>query len=122
VQWAPRRVTKGTEVAGVAIPAGARVLIMLGAANRDEDAFGAPSVFAPERENVSSQVAFGLGPHFCLGAPLARLESRIAFNVLFDRLADIRLVKGQALDHSPSAQFRGLNHLFVDIERFPAHE
>ncbi|HVE26484.1 MAG TPA: cytochrome P450, partial [Sporichthya sp.] len=62
--------------------------------------------------------AFGLGPHFCLGAPLARLEATIALGALLRRLSGISLVP-QAFDHAASAQFRGLNHLYV---RFAARE
>ncbi|MEE4596038.1 cytochrome P450 [Streptomyces sp. DSM 41524] len=116
VQWAPRRATRDTSIGGVAIPAGARVLIMLGAANRDESEFAEADEFAPERANVHSNIAFGVGPHFCLGAPLARLEARIAFETFLTRVRDIQLVPGQKLDHAPSAQFRGLNELLIDID------
>ncbi|WP_345412921.1 cytochrome P450 [Pseudonocardia xishanensis] len=115
VQWAPRRVTKDTVVGGVAIPQGSRVLIMLGAANRDGDAFREPDRFDPTREKVAGQIAFGVGPHFCLGAPLARLEARIAFETFLSRVPSVSLVPGQDLTHAPSAQFRGLTELLVEI-------
>lgn len=116
VQWAPRRVTRDVTLGGVDIPAGARVLVMLAAANRDQTVFPEPVEFRPDRDNVTGEIAFGLGTHFCLGAPLARLEGRIAFEVLLRRLADIRLVPGQDIAHVPSAQFRGLTSLLVDVE------
>lgn len=112
VQWTPRRVRVDTELGGVPIPAGARVLLMWGAANRDAAVFPGPSEFRADRNNLAAQAAFGLGPHFCLGAPLARLEATIALGALLRRLSGITLVP-QALDHAASAQFRGLNHLYV---------
>lgn len=115
VQWAPRRVMRSTVVGGVPIPEGARVLIMLGAANRDSGEFADADAFAPDRHNVKSQIAFGVGPHFCLGAPLARLEARIAFETFLRRAPDIRLSPGQDITHSASAQFRGLNTLWIDV-------
>ncbi|MFD2421895.1 cytochrome P450 [Amycolatopsis pigmentata] len=116
VQWAPRIATRDTSIGGVTIPAGARVLLMFGAANRDGSEFSGSAEFAADRANVHAQVAFGVGPHFCLGAPLARLEGRIAFETFLARVGDIRLVPGQNLDHVPSTQFRGLNALHIDIE------
>lgn len=116
VQWTPRRVAVDTELGGVPIPAGSRVLLMWGAANRDDETFGAPHEFQADRANVGAQAAFGLGPHFCLGAPLARLETSIALSKLLTRLTGLQLVQPQTLDHAPSAQFRGLNHLYVRFD------
>ena len=115
VQWTPRRVRVDTELGGVPIPAGSRVLLMWGAANRDGAVFPAPEEFRAGRENLAAQAAFGLGPHFCLGAPLARLETTIALSTLLRRLAGIELLP-QDFDHAASAQFRGLNHLYVRFE------
>jgi cytochrome P450 len=112
VQWTPRRVRVDTELGGVPIPAGSRVLLMWGAANRDDEVFPAAEEFRGGRDNLAAQAAFGLGPHFCLGAPLARLETTIAIAALLRRLSALELVP-QTFDHAASAQFRGLNHLYV---------
>jgi cytochrome P450 len=108
VQWRPRRATKDTEIDGVAIPKGSRVLLILGSANRDEQCFHAAEAFDPERKNVKRHMAFGLGAHFCLGAPLARLEGKIALEQLLPRVDDIKLTTDPAsVTHLPSMVFRG---------------
>jgi len=80
-----------TVLAGVPIPAGARVATMYGAANRDEIQFPLPDDFDVRRSNASTHLALGEGIHFCLGAPLTRLEGKVAFSVLLRRLGDLRL-------------------------------
>jgi cytochrome P450 len=112
VQWRPRRCTVETELGGVTIPAGSRVLLLLAAANRDERKFDAPDAFDETRDNVKQHTAFGLGAHFCLGAPLARLEGRIAFERLLGRLDEIRLaVPAEQIDPIPSVLFRAPSRL-----------
>lgn len=88
-----RTVTRDTELGGVAIPAGARVMVHWGSANRDESAFDHPEVFDIERNSKSTHVAFGKGIHACLGAPLARLQLRIAIPRLFERLPNLRIAE-----------------------------
>ncbi|MGE0681144.1 MAG: cytochrome P450 [Candidatus Binatia bacterium] len=84
VQVIFRQTTQEVELGGGKLPAGATVLVLLGAANRDERKFPDPDRFAVER-NPQDHVAFGYGIHYCLGAPLARLEGRIALEAfLFD--------------------------------------
>jgi cytochrome P450 len=96
VRWEPpvtvilRRTTKATSLAGVPIPAGADVALLLGAANRDERKYDRPDEFDMFRE-VRQHVGFGFGVHVCLGMHLARMETRVALNTLFDRLDDLRL-------------------------------
>jgi cytochrome P450 len=94
-----RRATADTELAGVGIPAGALVVPWLAAANRDERVFAEPDRFDPRR-NPNPHLGFGHGLHFCLGAPLARLEARVAMGILLHRYADI------AVDRSRPASFR----------------
>jgi cytochrome P450 len=85
-----RVVTRDTELAGVPIPAGSTVMPMLGAANRDEDRYPDPDRFDIFR-SAESHTSWGNGVHVCLGMHLARLEMRVALNVLLDRLPDLRL-------------------------------
>ena len=110
VQWVPRVVTADTEVAGTPIPSGSYVLLMLASANRDPSRFDDPDAFDPERKNVRDHLAFGSGVHSCIGAPLARLEGRIALERFLTRLTAIELASDD-LRHVPSPSFRGLQHL-----------
>ncbi|MFB1479954.1 cytochrome P450 [Corallococcus sp. RDP092CA] len=79
-----RVTTRETEVAGVVIPEGARVALMIGSACRDGERFKDPDTFDMDREGVNN-MPFGHGIHFCLGAPLARLEARVGLEVLLSR-------------------------------------
>src|SRR5690606_34372042 len=86
-----RMSTRDTSLGGVAIPARSRVLLMWAAANLDEAAFDDAERFDVDRPLVKSHLAFGRGIHFCIGAPLARLEARVAIEQLLARTSDIRL-------------------------------
>jgi cytochrome P450 len=86
-----RLATRDTEVSGVPIPAGSTVMLMLAAANRDETRYAEPDQFDIHRENPKPHISFGQGPHACLGTHLARLEMRVAVNLLLDRLPGLRL-------------------------------
>lgn len=83
-----RVTTTETELGGVTIPAGELVTPWIGAANRDATRFPDPDRF-DIRRNTGGHLVFGQGVHFCLGAPLARLEGRIALELLFDRYREI---------------------------------
>jgi len=85
-----RVATRDTELAGVPIPAGSAVMPMLGAANRDEERYPDPDRFDIFR-SPESHISFGDGVHLCLGMHLARLEMRVALDLLLDRLLDLRL-------------------------------
>jgi cytochrome P450 len=110
-----RRIAKvDAEVGGVAIPAGARVLMCFASADHDPSQFGADSdEFRVDREEASYHLAFGKGPHFCLGAPLGRLETEITLDLLAELTPDMALVPDQEIGYSPNALFRGLNALLV---------
>lgn len=86
----PRYATEDVEVGGVVIPRGATVLVIRASANRDPDQFADPDRFDPSRD-PSQHLTFGIGPHFCLGAPLARLEMETAFVALARRFPTLRL-------------------------------
>jgi cytochrome P450 len=96
IRWEPpvtiilRRAMRDTELAGVPITEGADVALLLGAANRDERKYDHPELFDLFRASRQS-VGFGFGVHVCLGMHLARMETRVAINTLFDRLPDIHL-------------------------------
>jgi cytochrome P450 len=104
-----------TELGGVKIRAGSRLAVLFASANRDETRFAEPERFDIYRENVSDHLAFGLGIHYCLGAPLARTEARIAFEVLLGRLKEIRLGAANDFTHTPSFIFRGLKALHLEF-------
>jgi cytochrome P450 PksS len=91
VEMATERYTReDVAIAGVTIPRGEMVLAVLASANRDERQFPNPDALDLTRE-PNKHLAFGLGAHFCLGAPLARLEGQIAINTLLGRFPDLRL-------------------------------
>ena len=96
VRWEPplltitRVATRDTELGGVKIPAGSSVMPMLGAANRQDERFPDPDRYDIFRQ-ARAHIGFGHGVHVCLGMHLARLEMRVALNLLFDRLPKLRL-------------------------------
>jgi cytochrome P450 len=86
-----RVTTRDAEVAGTTIPAGSLVHLLFASANRDEKHFDAPDEFRVQRPNATDQLSFGHGRHFCLGAPLARMEACIAFETILTRTRNLRL-------------------------------
>ena len=93
------RITRvDTEVGGAQIPAGQVVLPWLTAANRDERVFDEPHRFDIHR-NPNPHLTFGHGIHFCLGAPLARLEARVVLRMLLERFRDIEVDPGEQVEH-----------------------
>jgi cytochrome P450 len=92
---------------GVTIPAGKHVQILYGSANRDPAAFPNPDTLDLDRDNVRGHLAFGLGIHFCPGAPLARTDTLVALEALTQRLPNLRLVPGAPLRHTPHFFLRG---------------
>jgi cytochrome P450 len=85
-----RAATRDAELGGITIPAGARIMVHFASANRDECVFSNPDAFAPDRAELVRHIAFGKGIHFCIGAPLARLELGIALPALLQRLPGLR--------------------------------
>ncbi len=112
VQGLFRQTTRDTSVGGVAIPAGAIVMLRHGAVNRDPGKFTDPDRFDIERSNAGAQLAFGAGVHFCPGAMLARQELASAFTQLLARFRSIELVDPNAEhDYRQSFFLRGLTRL-----------
>jgi cytochrome P450 len=96
LRWEPpltsviRSAAEDGDVCGVAIPAGAAIMVCVGSANHDESRWEDPEVYNIFRKRFPA-VAFGFGPHVCLGQHLARMEMTVALNALFDRLPGLRL-------------------------------
>ncbi|MDR8411935.1 cytochrome P450 [Nonomuraea sp. 3-1Str] len=105
-----RSTTRETELGGVTIPADQLVMVWLGAANRDPRQFADPGVFDPGRD-PNPHLAFGRGIHFCLGAPLARLEGRVALNILLDRLDPLRTDPEDPVTFIPTPTMTGVARL-----------
>jgi cytochrome P450 len=85
-----RYAARDTEVAGVRVPADSRVLVLLGAANRDPRQFPDPDTFDPGRDQ-GQPMSFGLGVHYCLGAVLSRIEGQLALPMLLHRFPNLAL-------------------------------
>jgi cytochrome P450 family 142 subfamily A polypeptide 1 len=96
-----RTATCDVELRGRQIRSGQKVLLLYPSANRDEEQFRDPFTFDITR-TPNEHVAFGFGPHFCLGNSLARLELRVLFEQLLERLPGIRLVDRDEPDHRPA--------------------
>lgn len=100
----PRTATRDCELAGVKIPKGAEVLVHLGSGSHDERRFEDGESFDLHRANAKQHLGFGKWMHFCIGAPLARMELRVAIEVLAERLPDLRPSPGAAIEYFPSLQ------------------
>jgi cytochrome P450 len=118
-----RLAKKPTTVGGVDVPAGTFLYIANGAANRDARKFENPGEFQMGRPNARLHVAFGAGRHACPGAPLARAETVVSLNRMFDRTTDIRIsekVHGPAgarrYGYLPTFILRGLTHINLEFD------
>lgn len=112
------RVTKAdTELGGTLIPKMSRVVMMYASGNRDDAQFPDADHFDIRRANARTHLAFGQGIHFCIGAALARLEARVAFEILLARLKNIRFAAGNDFAHTPSFILRGLKALHLEFDR-----
>jgi cytochrome P450 len=100
-QWFTRVATCDTELHGVSIPAGGRVVLVWGSANRDERRWPQPDELVVRRER-HRHVSFGEGIHHCLGAPLARMEARIVLEEVLPVLADYQPIGVIERRYTPS--------------------
>ena len=107
ISW--RRITTvDTVLGGVEVPAGTKLFLNFAAANHQSDVFDDPNVFNINRPDAGHHISFGKGVHFCLGAPLARMEARIALELLTRKLPTLRLTDESAeRDYFPNITFRG---------------
>ena len=112
VQAMVRLTRREVELAGQTIPAGQRVIAWIGSANRDETVFPDADRFDISRQ-PNPHVAFGYGIHYCLGAPLARLEGKIALSAISQRLHTLQRVDDSPLDFMPGMLLNGVTHLPV---------
>lgn len=101
-----------TQLGGQTIPAGQMVTVWLGAANRDEIQFEQAESFVVDR-NPNPHLAFGNGIHFCLGAPLARLEGKIVLSAVLERLPNLHIDPTATLELIPSTDVHGVKSLPV---------
>jgi cytochrome P450 len=106
-----RVATEDVTFKDIKISQGDRLFLAYSSANHDESIFADPEQFNFQRENISQHLAFGQGVHYCVGAPLARLEGRIALEVLSQRLPNLRFQPDFAVTYSPSLLFRGPDQL-----------
>lgn len=116
VQSMYRVAAQEVELDGQVIPEGSPVLAWIGSANRDPAQFPEPGTFDPAR-SPNRHLAFGNGVHFCLGAPLARLEASVALGAVLDRLLNLGIVPGTVLEPIPSQIVYGVRCLPVQFGR-----
>ena len=111
-----RTTTQNVELAGMELPKGSRIFLMYGSANRDETKYSEAESLDIQRfqQTTPNHLAFGHGIHRCIGSNLALREGRIALEILFKRLSNLRLHTHQQFAHIPTILFRGFTELFVE--------
>ena len=112
VQLAMRIAGEDMTIGGVDVPKGDTMMLLLAASHRDPDAHPRPDEFDPDRDGIR-HLGFGKGPHFCLGAPLARLEASVALSRAAARFPDARLA-GEPV-YKPNLTLRGMESLPVAL-------
>jgi cytochrome P450 len=111
IQWFSRYVTEDQDFAGTVVPAGSRVMLLWGSANRDERKYPDPERFDVTRK-PSDHMAFGYGEHLCVGMPLARLEIRALLEALLPRVQRFDIV---AMERTLNNNLRGIGTLEVQV-------
>jgi hypothetical protein len=111
-----RKALVDTELRGVRIPAGDIVLVLLGSSNRDASMFPDPDRFDVHRDGARNHFAFSKGIHYCVGAPLARLEGKVVLEELTAGFPDLRLAADMTTPYLPNALFHGLRELWVETK------
>ncbi|MBW4471896.1 MAG: cytochrome P450 [Stenomitos rutilans HA7619-LM2] len=112
IQAMQRMTITETQLGNQMIPPGQIVTVWLGAANRDETQFEQAETFVVDR-NPNPHLAFGNGIHFCLGAPLARLEGKLVLQAVLERLPNLQIDPTAALEFIPSSDIHGVKSLPV---------
>lgn len=117
VQGLFRTTSSDVTVSGTVIPAGSTINIRYAAANRDGETFGCPADIDLHRKNGKQHLAFGVGTHYCLGAPLARRELQIGFDALLDRVESMWFLEGRNdFAIAPNFCLRALQELHVGFK------
>ncbi|RLT32422.1 MAG: cytochrome P450, partial [Chloroflexi bacterium] len=105
---AMRRVTTvDVSLGGQHIAAGSNILALIGAANHDPAHFVEPGAYDPTRPDARDHLSFGYGAHYCIGAPLARLEAQIVLRQLVQALPTAHVAPDQTMEYLPNTSFRG---------------
>lgn len=110
-----RVASRDTRVGGVDIPAGAELFVVLGSANHDEAAFPQAARFDIFRERARRHLSFGKGMHFCLGAPLARMQAEVVLTLLARLAPRLSLHPGQAFPYEENLATRSPKQLLLDL-------
>jgi cytochrome P450 len=110
-----RKALEDTEVAGVPIPEGGELLLLMGSANRDESRFENGEDFDISRPNARDHLSFGFGIHYCLGNMLAKLQAKIALEELAKALPDLQLVDGENISFRKNLSFRVPEQINVSL-------
>jgi cytochrome P450 len=108
-----RIATHDTEFLGQSISAGEKLFLVYLSGNRDETHYSDPDEFSIERGRIAPHLAFGRGIHHCIGAPLARIECRVALEMLAERMPNLRLADGFTPTYEPHPFLRGMAELPV---------
>jgi cytochrome P450 len=106
-------VARDYDLEGVLLPEGARTIVFYGAANRDPRQFPQPDRFDVRRDNAGRHMAFGAGPHMCLGSNLAKLEMRAVFTALARRVKRFHI---EAEERALNNVLRGFSKLIASVE------
>lgn len=113
VMYMRRTLTKDVEMSGQKMAAGEKVVMYYGAANRDPSIFENPDQFQVERENANKHIAFGLGPHVCLGQRIAMMQLDTAYRKILERFPNARWTGKQTM--APNNFVHAISHLEVDL-------
>jgi cytochrome P450 len=113
VQFRTRKALADIDVAGAVIPKGAPVILLFASANRDPERFASPDRFDPDRKDIE-HFGFGGGLHFCIGAPLARMETEVALTTLCARLVE-PVLSADPPPYRSGASLRGPRNLGISI-------
>lgn len=114
--YLPRVADGDFEIGGVQVTQGQTVIVMMGAANRDESVFADPDRLDLTRPNKNEHLSFAFGAHYCIGAALARLEGDVVFSTLLRRFPDARLLDDEPA-YAGSAMLRAIQSLPTDLGR-----
>ncbi|MEV0384848.1 cytochrome P450 [Nonomuraea sp. NPDC050643] len=110
-----RRLTRDTDWYGTTVPKDAKVWLLVGSANRDESVFPDPDVYDLDRD-TSKAISFGVGRHYCLGGPLARLEARVALEELTKAVAPGYDIDEAGIERTAHGNVRGMVHLPTSVK------